>query len=87
MKISVRNLNFYYGDHQALFDNNLEVAANKVTAIIGPSGCGKSTHIRTYNRIFELYREQRVLGRDPARRREHPDPGGATCWSCAGGWA
>jgi len=62
VKISTRNLNFYYGDHQALINNNLDVAANKVTAIIGPSGCGKSTHLRTYNRIFELYRNQRVSG-------------------------
>ena len=62
VKISARNLNFYYGDHQALVNNNLDVAANKVTAIIGPSGCGKSTHLRTYNRIFELYRNQRVSG-------------------------
>jgi phosphate transport system ATP-binding protein len=62
VKIATRGLNFYYDDQQALFDNNLEVAANKVTAIIGPSGCGKSTHLRTYNRIFELYRGQRVSG-------------------------
>lgn len=61
-KIAVRNLNFFYGEHQALFDNNLEIAANRVTAIIGPSGCGKSTHIRVYNRIYELYREQRARG-------------------------
>lgn len=61
-KISVRNLNFYYGRHQALFDNNLDVPANQVTAIIGPSGCGKSTHIRVYNRIFEMYRDQRAEG-------------------------
>ena len=62
VKISTRNLNFYYGEHQALINNNLDIAANKVTAIIGPSGCGKSTHLRTYNRIFELYRNQRVSG-------------------------
>ena len=62
VKISTRHLNFYYGEHQALIDNNLDIAANKVTAIIGPSGCGKSTHLRTYNRIFELYRNQRVTG-------------------------
>ena len=37
-KISVRNLSFFYGDHQALFDNNLDIAEHKVTAIIGPSG-------------------------------------------------
>jgi phosphate transport system ATP-binding protein len=61
-KISVRGLNFFYGSHQALFDNNLDIAANRVTAVIGPSGCGKSTHIRVYNRIFELYRDQRATG-------------------------
>jgi phosphate transport system ATP-binding protein len=61
-KISVRNLNFFYGAQQALFDNNLDIAPYKVTAIIGPSGCGKSTHLRVYNRIFELYPEQRANG-------------------------
>jgi phosphate transport system ATP-binding protein len=40
----------------------MEIARNRVTAIIGPSGCGKSTHIRIYNRIYELYGEQRVTG-------------------------
>jgi phosphate transport system ATP-binding protein len=60
--VSVRGLNFYYGRNQALFDNNLDIFERQVTAIIGPSGCGKSTHIRTYNRIYELYRDQRVEG-------------------------
>ncbi len=61
-KISVRNLNFFYGEHQALFDNSLDIAPSRVTAIIGPSGCGKSTHIRVYNRVFELYRDQQAEG-------------------------
>lgn len=61
-KISVRNLNFFYGKNQALFDNNIDIAPNRVTAIIGPSGCGKSTHIRVYNRIYELYKDQRATG-------------------------
>ena len=61
-KISTRHLNFYYGENQALFDNNLDIAQNQVTAIIGPSGCGKSTHIRVYNRVYELYRDQRAEG-------------------------
>ncbi len=61
-KITVRNLNFHYGAQQALFDNNLEIAQNRITAIIGPSGCGKSTHIRVYNRIYELYADQRAEG-------------------------
>jgi len=62
VKISVRNLNFFYGSHQALYHNNLDIMEHRVTAIIGPSGCGKSTHIRTYNRIHELYRDQRAEG-------------------------
>ncbi len=61
-KVATRHLNFYYGDTQALFDNNLDIAKNQVTAIIGPSGCGKSTHLRVYNRIYELYRDQRAEG-------------------------
>ncbi len=61
-KVSVRGLSFFYGDQQALFDNDLDIAENRVTAIIGPSGCGKSTHIRVYNRIFQLYPEQRASG-------------------------
>ena len=57
-KLAVRHLNIYYGENQALFDNNLDIAEHQVTAIIGPSGCGKSTHLRVYNRIYELYRDQ-----------------------------
>ena len=62
VSISVRDLDFFYGRQQALFSNNLDIASKSVTAIIGPSGCGKSTHIRVYNRIFELYRDQRASG-------------------------
>ena len=62
IKISTRNLNFFYGKHQALFDNNLDIYANQITAVIGPSGCGKSTHLRIYNRIFELHRNQKATG-------------------------
>jgi phosphate transport system ATP-binding protein len=61
-KISTRNLNFHYGNEQALFENNLDIIEGKITAIIGPSGCGKSTHIRIYNRIFELYGNQKAQG-------------------------
>jgi len=61
-KISAKNLNFFYGAHQALFENNMDIEANRITAVIGPSGCGKSTHLRTYNRIYELYRDQRAEG-------------------------
>ena len=62
IKISTRNLNFYYGNQQVLFNNNLDFRMHRVTAIIGPSGCGKSTHIRVFNRIYELYRGHRATG-------------------------
>jgi len=62
IKLSVRNLNFYYGEKQVLFGNTLDLAKNRVTAFIGPSGCGKSTHIRTYNRMFDLYKGHRAEG-------------------------
>ncbi|OIO58785.1 MAG: phosphate ABC transporter ATP-binding protein [Alphaproteobacteria bacterium CG_4_10_14_0_2_um_filter_63_37] len=61
-KIEVRGLNFFYGQHQALQENNLVIPERCATAFIGPSGCGKSTHIRTYNRMFSLYKGQRAEG-------------------------
>ena len=61
-KIQVRNLNFYYGKFHALKNINLDIAKNQVTAFIGPSGCGKSTLLRTFNKMFELYPEQRAEG-------------------------
>ena len=62
VKMSVRNLNFYYGGFKALKNISLDIPQNKVTALIGPSGCGKSTLLRTFNRMFELYPEQRAEG-------------------------
>ena len=61
-KLSVRNLNFYYGKFHALKNINLDITKNQVTAFIGPSGCGKSTLLRTFNKMFELYPEQRAEG-------------------------
>ncbi|MEW6704156.1 MAG: phosphate ABC transporter ATP-binding protein PstB [Pseudomonadota bacterium] len=61
-KLSVRDLNFYYGSFHALKHINLDIPERKVTAFIGPSGCGKSTLLRTFNRMFELYPEQRAEG-------------------------
>jgi phosphate transport system ATP-binding protein len=62
VKIAVRDLNFYYGSFHALKHINLDIPERKVTAFIGPSGCGKSTLLRTFNRMFELYPEQRAEG-------------------------
>ncbi len=62
IKLSARNLNFFYGKTQALFENNLDIPAHQITAVIGPSGCGKSTHLRIYNGIYRLYGNQRAEG-------------------------
>lgn len=61
-KIQVRDLNFYYGDFHALKNITLDIQRNKVTAFIGPSGCGKSTLLRTFNKMYQLYPEQRAEG-------------------------
>jgi phosphate transport system ATP-binding protein len=61
-RISIRNLNFYYGKHKALNDINLSLYLNRVTAFIGPSGCGKSTLLRVLNRMYDLYPNQRAEG-------------------------
>ncbi len=61
-KIAVSHVDFFYGNLRALQGNCLDIADGKVTALIGPSGCGKSTHLRTYNRMFELYPNQRATG-------------------------
>lgn len=61
-KVTVRNLNFYYGEHHALKNINLTLGTNRVTAFIGPSGCGKSTLLRIFNRMYDLYPGQRATG-------------------------
>jgi phosphate transport system ATP-binding protein len=62
LRMSVSKVNFFYGSKQVLFDVNLGVATNKVTALIGPSGCGKSTLLRTLNRMYETVRNARLEG-------------------------
>jgi phosphate transport system ATP-binding protein len=61
-KVSVRNLDFFYGDHRALKSINVPLYRGKVTAFIGPSGCGKSTLLRVLNRMYDLYPHQRASG-------------------------
>lgn len=61
-KIVVRNLNFFYGDVQALKNINLSLADKSISAFIGPSGCGKSTLLRVFNRTYSLYPKQRAVG-------------------------
>ena len=60
--IFLKNVDFFYGDKQVLFDVNLEMQENRVTAFIGPSGCGKSTLLRSLNRMNDLIDGARVTG-------------------------
>src|SRR5882672_5237803 len=61
-KISVKNLDFFYGSFQGLKNVNLDILERRITAFIGPSGCGKSTLLRTFNRMYDLYPGQRAVG-------------------------
>jgi phosphate transport system ATP-binding protein len=61
-KLKISRLNFFYGTFHALYDVELEIAANRITALIGPSGCGKSTFLRVLNRMHETVRGARVAG-------------------------
>lgn len=58
----VRDLNFFYGDFQALYKITLPIKDKKITALIGPSGCGKSTFLRVLNRMNDLIQEARIEG-------------------------
>ena len=61
-KLSVRDLDLYYGEKQALKKINMDIRSNKVTALIGPSGCGKSTFLRTLNRMNDLIDNVKIEG-------------------------
>ena len=61
-RVSIRNLDFFYGDNRALKGINLDLPDRQVTGMIGPSGCGKSTLLRVLNRMYSLYPGQRATG-------------------------
>jgi phosphate transport system ATP-binding protein len=63
IRIETVHLDFFYGEHQALFDVTLAVPEKSVTALIGPSGCGKSTYLRCLNRMNDLIPDTRVEGK------------------------
>ncbi|MBX9596457.1 MAG: phosphate ABC transporter ATP-binding protein PstB [Roseomonas sp.] len=73
-RISVRNLDFYYGTNKALKGINLELPDRQVTGMIGPSGCGKSTLLRVLNRMYSLYPGQRAEGEVLMDGRNMIDP-------------
>lgn len=60
--ISVKNLNLFYGENQALKSINMEIKENAITAFIGPSGCGKSTFLKTLNRMNDLIDNVKIDG-------------------------
>src|SRR5579872_3272714 len=62
LRMKVTKINFYYGKNHALHNVSMDVATNRVTAMIGPSGCGKSTLLRTLNRMHETLRHTRLEG-------------------------
>lgn len=62
LKMTVRNLDFFYGDNQVLYEVSLDVEENNVTALIGPSGCGKTTFLRSLNRMNETIPKTRMRG-------------------------
>lgn len=63
LKMSIKDLNLYYGDNHALKDVSMDIYENKVTAFIGPSGCGKSTFLKTLNRMNDLVENVRITGK------------------------
>lgn len=63
IKVHVENMNFFYGQVQALFKINISIPEKKVTAFIGPSGCGKSTFLRTLNRMNDIIDGTRIEGK------------------------
>lgn len=63
IKMTVENLNLYYGDNHALKDVSMKIYENKVTAFIGPSGCGKSTFLKTLNRMNDLVENVQITGK------------------------
>ena len=62
VKISVKDLNLYYGENHALKNVNMDIRENAITAFIGPSGCGKSTFLKTLNRMNDLVDCVRIEG-------------------------
>jgi len=74
-RISMRNLDFFYGDHRALKGIALDLPDRQVTGMIGPSGCGKSTLLRVLNRMYDLYPGQRATGEVMMDGENIIDPG------------
>jgi phosphate transport system ATP-binding protein len=73
--ITIRNVQFHYGEKQVLFDIGMDIGENRVTALIGPSGCGKSTLLRCLNRMNDLIEGARIRGEVKVKDRDIYGPG------------
>ena len=73
--LSIRKLNVWYGQQQALKDISVDIPRRQITAIIGPSGCGKSTLLKSLNRLLDLNEQVRVTGQVFFDGRNIYDPG------------
>ena len=78
--IDVKDLNLWYGSHQALHHVNMEIPANEITALIGPSGCGKSTFLKTLNRMNDLVDGIKITGQVQYRGQDIYAPGVDVTW-------
>ena len=78
--IEAKDLNLWYGDHQALHGITVEIPARKITALIGPSGCGKSTFLKVLNRMNDLVPGVRVEGEVRYAGNDIYDPSVDTTW-------
>ena len=77
--ISVKNLDLWYGDTQALKSIALEISPRSITALIGPSGCGKSTFLKTLNRMTDLIPDVKITGEIKYKHDDIFDPSIDTC--------
>jgi len=78
--LQAKDLNLWYGAHQALHHVEIAIPEREITALIGPSGCGKSTFLRTLNRMNDLIPSVRVTGRINFRGEDIYDPNLDTTW-------
>ena len=78
--IDVKDLNLWYGTHQALHHVNIEIPEHQITALIGPSGCGKSTFLKTLDRMNDLVEGIKITGSVQYRGHEIYDPSVDVTW-------
>ena len=78
--IDVKDLNLWYGSHQALHHVDMEIPANEITALIGPSGCGKSTFLKTLDRMNDLVEGIKITGEVSYRGQDIYAPGVDVTW-------